>query len=297
MTKREFLKTTGVISSVAAIPGLGSALGFAAMPGPSNTDTGGALYPFFWTEDVALLAQLDASLKAKFQASLHYNLQYLQFGRAWRATPQQARTLLRESRELLLNGKTEHDRAYTQATLVLGWALADQFPLRLDADGPTAEQELALDAYLLQTFQTMATGEFAVTAPAEDIAHLLGQIRQRNLLRLHTFRPEWDDIETWLDGFLDGFRALEARDLALAKAYLKTDSADSLPYDLYDPGNVLTDAALKLRYGRLTTNVGFPYDPVARYPSLYERSLRGALKLVRAVDGYLAGRTGKPGFF
>ena len=295
MTKREFLKTSLLASAgVLATPLMATDL--RAFPGrfpPATAPQYGlALFPFLWADDLAELLHLSPAAETKDETirAINTNREYFQFGRSWDVQPDRALELLTESRDLLRADKSGTDRAKTQFALVAGWVAARVLDHELAATDLSEDLAIALDTHLLRDRHEAAGG--TVTASVDELTEAFALMRHRNLLRLHTFRPEFSDGDGWLDGFLAYHDALDASNARYAAAYVNppTELRPRIA-SLYQATDAPIQLAGALRRGELTTLVGQSEKLLnGTVDSAYGRALREGFTQLRVLGSYVEGR-------
>ncbi len=300
MTKREFLRNGLIVAGSSLLPT--SALlaevsaGHFSFSVPNTTDAySRALFPYFWAEDLINLSHL-CNLPSEVPQALEVNQDFFQLGRSWQVSVEDAKTLLGESQTLLAADQNGLDRAKTQFALVAGWWAARFQRKALAGTNWTADTQYAIDAHLLRILQAGGSEGSVSTlndVTVEEVTEILRIVRQRNLLRLHTFRPEWEDVEEWLDSFLALIHELEDYDKHLAKHYVHPGSVTELTSYL-NPSDPVVTVANDLRFGRLTTLVGQRSKvSVGNATSDYGKHLAEALSGIETMGWYIYGQVGE----
>lgn len=294
MTKREFLKT-GLLATGGTL--LAPTLALAGVRRghiDSNSSAyAGTLFPYLWSEDLILLTHL-TDLPEDISQALTVNQEFFHLGRSWQIPADEVKLILKESRELLAADENGLDRAKTQYALCAGWLAARYQEKQLETEDWPQDRRVGTDAHLLRVLHrggAAGNTERLSEVSETEVLDLLRLVRQRNFLRLHTFRTEWEDIEGWLDGFLGMMNDLEAYDERLAAYYVapaKSPLKSVRAYYAFD--DPVVGVARSLRFGELTTLVGQRArisESAATSP--YGRHLAGALPLMEATGSYVAG--------
>ncbi len=289
-TRRGFLKTSFVlglgVSSLGAHAGLPhvSRLFVHKLSGPA------ALAPFLATEDLLRLVELSELPKSVRQA-LTVNRELVHLGRAWSVDEAGLTAVLNESRQLW-RAERGQDRGFTQFALAAGHLVAREMEAILSPQETDPEAGVYRDTYLFKQLQNARphARQVSLTEPVTEVspaqvAELLHLMQQRNLIRMHTLRPEFSDIERWLTDFLKSYHDMKAENLQYGKVFC-TPEADKLRRyvlepNFYDPADAPIVAARQMAIGKI---VGRGRLDLTTATSQYGRALLRGMDMLHMVS-------------
>ncbi len=198
--------------------------------------------PSFIIEDLLRLLHF-SDLDDKLLDALQINKSYLHLGGASNLSRDQRTTMLTDSLEKW-SSETTLDEAQTQLAFIIGSVL---FPL-IDEGMPfTAKDQTGQDKIQILTDEAISYDVWLMkmifnAEPAiddlppdselkdvkeEDLEELFHLIRQRNLIRTHTIRPEFSEVEIWMEDLLTYHKILAHENKRYASIYVKPDSGAS----------------------------------------------------------------------
>ncbi len=127
---------------------------------------------------------------------------------------------------------------------------------------------------------------------ADEITSLIGVIRQRNLIRMHTFRPEFADAETWMAKLLTYHTIIEEEDQRYGSMYCQptkiSNRSSTKFYDAMDPVILL---ARSLQMGITEIDVDIESARARKASSQYGHILQGCLNKLEQWQGLIHGET------
>ena len=187
-----------------------------------------------------------------------------------------------------------------RAAFAMGW-----FAHRAAAARLTTEEEAAMeaaperaiyrDAEILRALSGSPEPDVqsgAGTDP-EALAELFGGMWQRALIRLHTLRPDEDDVENWMGRLLDWNEANHDRWRQYAEAVLQPDPEKRRRYvtdvDFYEPSDRLVQLAEAVRQGDLEAGYDIAAAVEAPGQSRYALALADAYGRLRAAADVFGG--------
>ncbi len=252
--RREFLKQAGIASvgylTLDQVEAMTSQL-FAH----AAADEGllrRSLVPSFMLEDVLRLVHL-SDFSDDFVAALQINQQLFHRGAAFRLPDSEWRKLVDKVKNTW-GGEGTMDDAQTLLALLAGASLYpiidDHIPIAssdLASVVPTlTDEQIYHDVWVMKEMQNADPSGRSVpmNEPIEvdtgDVAELFHLVRQRNLIRMHTIRPEFADVETWLEQVLSLQHMLEDENVRYARVYCHPTSTGitrdmNTFYDREDP--------------------------------------------------------------
>ena len=294
-TRRDFLKSSLLLglgaSSFGTYAGLPSSSFFRVdkLTGP------GGLAPFIAGDDLLRLVALSDLPKSVRQA-LTVNREVFHLGRAWMVDPAGLQTVLDESGQLW-RAEQGQDRGFTQFALVAGHLAARAMDEALGTEEDDAEASRYRDTYLFKQLQNArpharrvaVDGPVPEVTPAE-VAELLHLMQQRNLIRMHTLRPEFSDIETWLTEFLGYYAELKAENLRYGEVFCNPGAEKLRRYvlepEFYDPEDAPILAARQLANGEV---VGRVMPDLTTASSQYGRALLRGMDVLGMVSSQVMG--------
>ena len=294
-TRRDFLKSSLLLglgaSSFGAYAGLPSSSFFSVdkLTGPRG------LAPFIAGDDLLRLVALSELPKSVRQA-LTVNREVFHLGWAWTVDNAGLQTVLRESGQLW-RAEQGQDRGFTQFALAAGHLAARAMNEALGTEEDDAEASRYRDTYLFKQLQNArpharrvaVDGPVPEVTPAE-VAELLHLMQQRNLIRMHTLRPEFSDVETWLTDFLGYYAEMKAENLRYGEVFCNPEVEKLRRYvlepDFYDPEDAPILAARQLANGEV---VGRVTPDLATASSQYGRALLRGMDVLGMVSSQVTG--------
>ena len=152
---------------------------------------------------------------------------------------------------------------------------------------PGADEGLARDAAVLRSY---APGG-ADGADAEAVEGLLDLLWHRALVKLHTLKPDDDDVDGWIHRYAEYADALAARHARLAEAV--AGGADP-GAGFIDPADPVVAAVYELRFGAADAPV--PVEALLAAPgaSRYARAVSAAARALQAGARYVEGGIDAP---
>lgn len=151
--------------------------------------------------------------------------------------------------------------------------------------GPAgADEALARDAAVVRSYAPDGAGAEAVTS-------LLDLLWHRALVKLHTLKPDGDDVDAWIHRYVEYADGLAARHARLAEAV--AGGADPGARFL-DPGDPVVAAVRELRFG--TAGGPVPVEGLLAAPgtSRYARAVAAATRALQAGARYVEGEIDAP---
>ena len=294
-TRRDFLKSSLLLglgaSSLGAYAGIPSSSFFRA----DKLTGAGGLAPFIAGDDLLRLVALSDLPKSVRQA-LTVNREVFHLGRAWMVDTAGLQTVLDESRRLW-RAEQGQDRGFTQFALAAGHLAARAMDEALGTEEDDAEATRYRDTYLFKQLQNAkpharrvaVDGPVPEVTPAE-VAELLHLMQQRNLIRMHTLRPEFSDIESWLTDFLGYYAEMKAENLRYGEVFCAPEAEKLRRYVLepgfYDPEDVPILAARQLANGEV---VGRVTPDFTNASSQYGRALLRGMDVLGMVSSQVTG--------
>ncbi len=299
--RREFMQHS-------ALAGLGLAvntplsafpdLGFLAPFSPVSR----SLAPYFISEDLIRLLQITET-NQEIRQAISVNVEHFQIGRAWRIKPDEVMKVLRDTRGKW-GSETQQDQAQTQLALVSGWTAHRIIEKHLgegsvpaDLDQPIPESSIYRDVCIMKMIQKADPHrkEVSLDQPVEGVTEaqveeLFHLIQQRNMIRTHTFRPDFADIETWLDQFMLYYDRNKADNVDYARVYCNPDPAKVRQYltgpVFYDEKDELIRNARNLQMAQVTGSITLKGSPPQ---SIYGKALAEALQAVHTCNRFGSG--------
>ncbi len=294
-TRRDFLRSSLLLglgaSSFGAYAGIPSSGLFSAakLAGP------GGLAPFIAEDDLLRLVALSDLPKSVRQA-LTVNREVFHLGRAWTVDPAGLQTVLDESRRLW-KAEQGQDRGFTQFALAAGHLAARAVDDALGVEETDAEASRYRDTYLFKQLQNakpharrVAVDGAVPEVTPTGVAELLHLMQQRNLIRMHTLRPEFGDIGTWLTDFLGYYSEMKAENLRYGEVYCAPEAEKLQRYVLepgfYDPENAPIVAARQLANGEIVGRVTLDLTNAS---SQYGRALLRGMDVLGVISNRVTG--------
>lgn len=258
------------------------------------------LTPNFLAEDVLRLIQID-QFQPSFREALSINMRHFQLGKVWQIPAEELLKVAKDSKENW-NNEMNQDRAKTQYALVCGKIAHDTFTQMLPKeDGSTlSDATIYRDTYVIKSLQNADPHRQKVPfdrpiegVSPEEVASLFHVIQQRNLIRMHTIRPEFSDISTWLDNMLAFYETMKADNDRYAMAYCWADAAKVKKYvtdqQFYEPTDTPIQAARQFQMTLMTGKTNQLMNRKA-VVSIYGKALNEALSKLRVCEEYVLGK-------
>lgn len=229
-----------------------------------------SLTPSFILEDVLRLVHL-SEFSDDFVEALQINRQLFHRGAAFRLPVDEWSTLI-DQVDGTWGGKDTRDDGQTLLALLAGASMYSA----MDRDLPMASSDLKTvvptlsdeqiyhDVWIMKEMQNADPASRAIPMSESleiepgEVAELFHLVRQRNLIRMHTIRPEFADVETWLEQVLTLQHILEEENVRYAQIYCNPISAgiDKEMITFYDRD----DAIIRLARGLQMSVTELPYD-------------------------------------
>ncbi len=240
MKRRTFFRNTTLASlSTVSLSGSAKYSWLKPLVSMDNTMRRRNLLPVFMVEDVLRLIH-HSSIQEKLIDALQINRSFVHLGAANNLSNDYRLKMIKDSLEKWGNEAT-FDEGQTQVSYLLGSVLYPLIDKHLPYQLPERSSELQLPPlpdeaiyfdvmlmramYSAEPFLSDQDRQQALAGTkVEDLVELLHLIRQRNLIRTHTFRPEFSDVESWLEDFLRYHHVLEEEDRRYAVIYLNPQS-------------------------------------------------------------------------
>ena len=270
-----------------------AALGAFALPIRANTQPGEErviAIPTFvetqYVEDVIWLSQLMEALPDALRQAIYANRQFVHLGAS-----NTAQRFSEEAMQLVYknwNDPQGRDTAHTQLAYLLGGMLRPEFA----ATGTDyTEEAIYRDACLLKTLHNARPSNrpLALDQPIEkvteaEVAQLFEAMAQRNQIRLHTFRPDFENVEGWMDHLLSWTKASKTRHRALAAVYVRPDAEKVARYwaGFYDANNPFVLLVRMMQASQATT------EPQGKpRPSMYGKAMERGHAVLKQIGARL----------
>jgi hypothetical protein len=270
------------------------------------------------TDDCVRLALRSPTICDAFRECLAENLEIARLSGSTRSGDRFTASLLAKYRDAWPN-RTEGDMLPQKLAFVLGWlchraADRQMKPIfhAVDADCPESPTDCSIyhDVFLLREVYgggerepySPATAEVRMgslpAAQALDVGQvedLLRAMWQRALIGLHTFIPDRDDIEGWIERLLAARQefSVDIRRYAEAFANPDPDKMKRFIHDVsfYDRDDPIIRLARSLQHGSADEGIDLA-DAVeaAESQSQYAQALRRAYLYIQAASEYFEGR-------
>ncbi len=297
-SRRHFIQTSALAAGAAfSTPAFGS----------FNLDQwqkGRSISPFILGEDLLRLTQI-ADMDGLTRQALLVNRECFQLGKAWSISGKPLTALVQASRNLWKDPK-ESDRAQTQFALLCGWSAHRTFEQWLYKDDQAvstaedlSERTLYRDVHLMKMLQNADPHRpmIAIDRPlpgvdVASVANLFHLIQQRNLIRMHTIRPEFSDAEGWLDQFLNYYHQLKKDNAQYAEVYCNPVAEKVQKHirqnNFYHADDQIIQVARKLQMGLPLGHHGSSWMESAP-ASIYGKALGEAFQKIRTCSLYITG--------
>lgn len=259
-----------------------------------------ALTPYFLGEDLLRLLQVNDFNKMMRQA-LTINKMHFQLGKAWSISKAELLKVAKDSQSLW-NSEMEQDRANTQYALVCGWVAHRAFEdhLLTENSNDLSERAIYQDAHVMKMMQNADRHRKKVPIDEElegvsvaEVAELFHIIQQRNLIRMHTIRPKFLDVSTWLDQFLSYYNSMKKDNTTYAKIYCTPSKSKVQEYVLttnfYDAKEPIIQAARQIQLSQVTGSNNRMAE-TANPNSMYGKALQSALTKMKICEDYVLGK-------
>jgi len=263
LNRREFAQVTGILGAMA-----GHGLGNGAPAAPDQLP--GRITELILANDVCALVMLSPGLPSAVKAAIGRQGVFARAG-----------TLLRPggdwSFKLDAAEKQGPKRNRSEARLALGIGSiigreAEAFGRDMDAEG-----RLHRDAFLLREIQFATTGRDVAGVQQAQAAELFTALGRRVLLGIHTFIPDAEDVNGWIERLIRWHDAWAAFAGRLARAYCEPDAAtlqrSVIRAKFYDRADRAILAAKSISSGPPTTRQALESSLASVPQSLYGRSL------------------------
>ncbi len=300
LNRRQFLQSTTTASMGAALihPAFAFPVGGTFLLEGAATR---ALSPYLLGEDLLRLLQLVDFNKMVRQA-LTVNGTHFQLGKVW-SIPDIELLKVAQDAKRIWNSEMEQDRAHTQYALFCGCLAHRTFEQYFPTEqgNQLSERVLYQDTYLLKMLQNadIHRKQLPVDSPLEGVteaavAELFHIIQQRNLIRMHTLRPEFSDVSAWLEQFLAYYQQMKLDNHAYAKIYCQPVKPKVQQYivepNFYDAKETIIQATRHLQLG-LSTGANNLLASTNQPKSLYGKALDTALAKMKICEQYILGKT------
>lgn len=190
-----------------------------------------SLTPTFILEDVLRLLHL-SEFSDDFVEALQINRQLFHRGAAFRLPQDEWSKLIDQVGETW-GGKDTRDEGQTLLALLAGASMYSTIDRHLPMASSDltcvvpalSDEQIYHDVWVMKEMQNAdpASGAIPMSESLEiesgDVAELFQLIRQRNLIRMHTIRPEFADVEKWLEQVLSLQHILEEENVRYAQVY------------------------------------------------------------------------------
>ena len=268
-----------------------AALGAFALPVSASTRPGEErviAIPTFvemqYVEDVIWLSQLMDELPDALRQAIYANRQFVHLG-----TSNTAQRFSEAAMQLVYknwNDPQGRDTAHTQLAYLLGGLLRPEFA----ATGTDYTEEVIYrDACLLKTLHNARPGNrsLALDRPIDDVSaaevvELFEAITQRNQIRLHTFRPDFENVEGWMNHLLAWTKLSKERHQALAAVYVRPEAEKVARYwtGFYDGKDAQVAMVRAAQHSQVVREV-------SGKPSVYGKALERGAAVLRQLGAQL----------
>ena len=238
-----------------------------------------------YLEDVIWLSQLMEELPDTLRQAIYANRQFVHLGAS-----NTAQRFSEAAMQLVYknwNDPQGRDTAHTQLAYLLGGMLRPTFAA---TGSDYTEEAIYRDTCLLKTLHNARPGNrpLALDQPIEkvteaEVVQLFEAMTRRNQIRLHTFRPDFEDVEGWMDHLLAWTKLSKERHQALAAVYVRPDAERVARYwtGFYDGKDAQVAMVRAAQH-----NQGMPTGRTGR-ASIYESALRDAREVLAGLGGVL----------
>lgn len=229
-----------------------------------------SLTPSFILEDVLRLVHL-SGFSDDFVEALQINRQLFHRGAAFRLPDNDWVRLVDQVGDTW-GGKDTRDDGQTLLALLAGASMYSTIDRHLPVASSDltsvvsalSDEQIYHDVWVMKEMQNADPASRAIPMSESieiepgDVAELFHLIRQRNLIRMHTIRPEFADVETWLEQVLSLQHILEEENMRYAQVYSNPISVgiDKEMITFYDRD----DPIIRLARGMQMSVTELPYD-------------------------------------
>lgn len=265
------------------------------------------LVPFFVVEDVLRLIQY-SNLDQKLIDALEVNQAFIHLASANNLPREDLNNMIRDSLSKWSSEDTL-DEGQTQASYLIGSILFPRIDSYLPYELPSyqmgetipplSEEAIGFDILVMQAiFQAEPWNgddyldKMLPAAEKEELSHLFHLIRQRNLIRTHTFRPEFSNVEPWLENFLQYHHLIEVENQRYADLYLNPDSINMHAswIKFYNAKDDIIQLARDTQVGISESTINLS-DAIKNSPnqSTYAQILASCIEEIKAWDRCISG--------
>lgn len=301
MKRRTFFKNT-TFASIASLTLGTTKYSWLSKLGKMNTEMSRRnLIPFFVMEDILSLIQYSV-FSEKLIDALVINKSFLHLAAADKFSLADRQEMMKDS----LNKWSQPDKfdeAQTQIAYLIGSVLYPGVDQLLPYDlasytvgqpvPPLTDEAIYFDVKLMQEIHLAEPyrSEHDHKRPSkESLEELFHLIRQRNLIRTHTFRPDFKDVEPWLENFLRYHHLIEEENQRYAHIYLNPDVVKpEVPWkSFYDANNDIISLARSTQMGisEATIDLEIAVEDGLRQ-STYARILSNSMKEISQWNQFL----------
>ncbi len=302
--RRAFFHNTGLAAmGTMMISPLDIVLGRFGQVARDQTMQRRSLTPTFILEDTLRLLPF-TDWDDTFINSFLINHQVFHRGAAYQIEPADTEVLLDEVREKWKSKETA-DEAQTQLALLAGASLYRLIDSKIEWQQNLGEEKtlptltdeaIYYDVVVMKEMQNSdpTKHHVEIDKPLDgvkvgDVAELFHLIRQRNLIRMHTFRPEFTGVELWLDQVLDYQHTIEEENHRYAKIYCDPSVADvhADPSFYHREDEIIRLArGMQVSVTELTTNVKEAVDKSGQQ-STYAQALGASVNMLSDWNKYI----------
>ena len=254
-----------------------------------------SLIATFVIEDIVRLVNT-SSFNENFIRAIQINHKWMHLGSACRLGLETIKTIATESQKIWIDNKN-NDTAQTQLSFLVGTSLLPLIEQDLPLKSYTkpdnrsvatlSDEAIYLDVWLMKEIynadpnqKTLDPEKSISTVSLGEMEEIFRLIRQRNFIRMHTNKPEFNEVEDWLEHILDYLDILNEENQRYAWAYLRPSS---LPVAIdmgafYQKSDDLIRLARGIQMGNTEMDISLDRAILhAKHQSTYAQILRNCI--------------------
>ncbi len=302
--RRQFIQTSALATAGAllATPSSLFSRSVPFQPGKNTFDR--SLTPFLLMDDLQCLIQI-SDLHHSVRRAFKTNKEYFQVGKAWSLPPEEQLKLFTT---LATEWSTEYEllKANAQFSMLCGLIAHQTFdkwlkPGTSETITDLQEKTVYQDTYVMKMLQNADPNRMKVPlnkslsgVKPEEIAEALHLIQQRNLIRMHTQKPEFSDADRWIENFMCYYNQMKKDNLAYGKVYCQPDASKVEQYvtepNFYDENDLIIRVARKIQMVQ-AGKIKYSTDQLinTKPNSIYGKALQNSLQRMMICGHYITG--------
>ncbi|MBQ0734673.1 hypothetical protein [Aquimarina celericrescens] len=259
-----------------------------------------SLSPFLWGDDLHKVLQV-SNLDKTVREALHHNYEYFQLGMGWKVGSQDLLKII-DYLKYEIKENPESKWFSQKISLYFGLLVGKAHTKFIHSSSETSqgisEKDIYRDCYLIKMLQN--AGEEKNRIPItkslkkesyDSVKEGFRLMRERNLLRMHTYKAEFSDAEKWIGDVIDLHHESADNDEKYAKIYCNPNPEKIEKYILtpqfYNEEDLIIKTAKDIQMFTIAGQIDLKPSLNSEAKSQHAKALQEGCNLSFACGDYL----------